>query len=210
MITADALLRNKDIDLALSLPVSPATWPEDDDAPSFIDAEQPARIGRILIKEAHQHLVNAKIGYLYREKMSEHDKTKLAKASRVGAKLRHFSDLDFIVEVNHEAWLKLEDHQKVALIDHELHHFGVGDEGGYTMVSHDLEEFNAIVRRWGLWMPDVRDFGRAMADQGELFELVKDDSTKITISGTGIDKPIETTSRGLEEAAEALSGKKRR
>ena len=40
------------------------------------------------------------------------------------------------------------------------------------MVPHDVEEFSAIVEKWGLWMPDLERFGKVVteASQMSLFE----------------------------------------
>jgi hypothetical protein len=170
---ADSLMRNKDIKLAFSVAVF-AEWDEND---SYREAEQPARIGRALVDAIHKHLANAKIGYLFREKMAEHDKTKLAKASKVGAKLAFYTDLDFLIEVNHEAWMTLSQEQRVALIDHELCHFGVEDDTKgdtrHLLLSHDVEEFEAIVKRWGFWKPDLTKFGVVVGEQLDLLQAAQ-------------------------------------
>lgn len=203
---ADGVMRRKDIRLAFELPVF-VDWPEDSEG--YEEAEQPARIGRALVDAVHKHLANKRIGYLYRETMSKNDKVTLAKASKVGAKLKHFAELDFLIEVNHTAWKNLTEEQRVALIDHELCHFGVEDtpDGERLLIlGHDLEEFGAIVRRWGLWMPDVESFARTLADQGDLFKQHEIDNTHVTISGRGA--PVETTLGEMKDAADRLSRRK--
>jgi hypothetical protein len=41
------------------------------------------------------------------------------------------------------------------------------------LLGHDVEEFHAIVSRWGLWKPDLKVFGNHVrnAPQFELFAL---------------------------------------
>ena len=94
----------------------------------------------------------------------------------MGGKLEYFSELQLLVEVNWEAWFLLTPAQKVALIDHELCHFGREEdektgEVTYVTLPHDVEEFAAVVQRWGIWKHDLERFARAVTDapQGELF-----------------------------------------
>lgn len=66
----------------------------------------------------------------------------------------------FVMTIYKSAWLFiLSEKQKVALIDHELSHFGVkSDKDGnirLTILPHDSEEFIAIVKRHGPWSSDV-------------------------------------------------------
>ncbi len=150
-------------------------WPEET---TYVDADQPEAIGAVLVRAIHDELANAKIGYLFRKKMQEHDRTKLAQASRVGGKLNHFTNLDCLIEVNHEKWVLLTDERRIALIDHELSHFAlnIADDGAksYVMVSHDVEEFSSIVNRWGFWTSDIERFGRAVerARQLDIFKAI--------------------------------------
>lgn len=156
---------------ALAVPLLVA-WDESDDAPDFVDAPQPEAIAKVLIQtSAHQHLVNASIGYLFRQKMTGRGVTIWAKASKVSGKLHHFSDLEFLIEVNWSQWKVLSDARRIALMDHELAHCGQEDtEKGskWVMIPHDLEEFNAIARRWGSWRPSMAAFANALGEGQQL------------------------------------------
>lgn len=147
---------------ALATPIPGGEWPEDT---KYRAAAQPKAIAGVLVEHIHKHLVNAEIGFLYREKITGRgDSVVLGKASAVSGKLHHYSKLDLLVEINWEAWGKLTPDQRVALMDHELEHFKRDDEKGtYYLVDHDVEEFSSIVRRWGLWLPDLKRFEAAMA-----------------------------------------------
>jgi hypothetical protein len=69
-------------------------------------------------------------------------------------------------------WNLFNDAQRAALIDHELCHFRKNKEtGAYDARGHDLEEFNEIVERHGIWDLTVRDFLLA----GNQRKLVFDD-----------------------------------
>jgi hypothetical protein len=142
----------------------PLVW---DDEQSFMAAEQPAKLGAVLVEAIHDTLGKARIGYLFKEKMKAGgDRVKLGHAERVGAKLEYFANVDFLIVINWQTWLVLPDFAKIALIDHELCHctIDVTDKGDEipTLVHHDVEEFGAVVSRWGLWKRDVALFARIL------------------------------------------------
>jgi hypothetical protein len=146
----------------------PAAW---DDDQTYVKAEQPAAICKVLIKALHPELVNANIAYVFRKKLSRNDRPRLAQASKVGGKLNYFTNLELLVEVNHETWLTLTPERRIALLDHELTHFSqAANESGfsYEMVEHDLEEFGSIVRRWGFWSTDVERFASSIEKARQL------------------------------------------
>jgi len=142
------------LEKALAVPVE-ATWDPND---RFRQADQPAAIGRALVGHLHQELANARISYLFRE-----DMTKVwAKAGRASAKVAFLADIDFTIEFSWVTWLHLTAEQRIALVDHELCHCSRGDEGGWVLIEHDVEEFAGIVHRWGLWRPSLRNFKGAL------------------------------------------------
>ena len=63
-------------------------------------------------------------------------------------------------------WNDLTDKQKAAILDHELEHCFVEEtETGdviYKLLPHDLEEFNSIVTRHGLYAADIELMQQAM------------------------------------------------
>lgn len=140
------------------------TW---DDELKFVEAEQPRAIARAIIPALHEHLINAKIGYLYRKEINRRGMTVWAQASKAGGKLAYFSELDFLIEVNWTWWNNLEPAQRVALMDHELTHCEreeTDDGEKYVIRPHDLEEFNSIARRWGSWRPSMAQFAFALGE----------------------------------------------
>lgn len=70
----------------------------------------------------------------------------------------------FVIEVVKQIWDQLDEKSRLALLDHELSHCWVDDNGKLSIQAHDLEEFNAVVRRHGLWRDDVQLFFEAGAD----------------------------------------------
>jgi predicted metallopeptidase len=79
----------------------------------------------------------------------------------------------FVIEVPAEPWQHMSEAQRVALVDHELSHFYVAlpedpeEPRKLVMVSHDLEEFHAVVARHGLWRPDLKALAKVIAQRGE-------------------------------------------
>lgn len=78
---------------------------------------------------------------------------------------------DFLIRINAEWWDQASDREREILIFHEVKHCGQAvDRYGaprftretnapvLAMVSHDLEEFNDVVARYGAWKSDIVDF----------------------------------------------------
>lgn len=146
-------------------------WPEEE--PAFLAAAQPEALAKPLIKALHQELLKpaeASIAYLFRKEMEKRGRVRLGVASKASGKLEYLTGFDFVLEFNWTYWSQLTPPQRIALVDHELTHCSVTDKGAWTLVSHDVEEFGSIVRRWGLWTPDLVHFNAAIkATQMDLF-----------------------------------------
>lgn len=146
---------------------TPREWPEDE---QYMEAAQPCVIAQKMIPQLHAHLVNARIGYLFRETMNKRDRLVLGKASKPGGGIAFLAGYDFLLTFNWQTWKDLDVGARCALVDHELAHLGRdGDAGKYFLCSHDLEEFGAIVRRWGLWRPDLVSFAQIVKVQLEIW-----------------------------------------
>lgn len=135
------------------------------------DAPEVEAIARRLIAEHHSYLRQSDIRYLWR--ISESAWTKgghdvYGQTALVSGPMRHIAgDADAVVLVNHAAWGYLSVAQRVALVDHELSHLvPKTDADGVTLshpdgapilvlARHDVEEFAAVIRRHGLWRPEL-------------------------------------------------------
>jgi hypothetical protein len=98
----------------------------------------------------------------------------------------------FIVEIAKKYWDVMTAAQRRALVDHELHHCWVDEEGKLSVQPHDVEEFNSVIARHGLWWQDVQTFAETVmeAKQRGLFdnEAKREDKrgvSSVTISGGG-------------------------
>lgn len=159
------------IEKALQAPVLGGTWPA---AQTFMDAEQPKAIAEVLVASLHRELLGASIAYLFREKMRRGGHVQLGSAGRAAAKLEYLTGLDFVIEFNWTAWGQLSPVQRIACVDHQLCHCSKDSDSGLYVLRHpDVAEFGEIVRRHGLWYPELRAFGMDVRSaQGDLFKML--------------------------------------
>lgn len=129
-----------------------------------------------LIPKYHHHIEEYEITVKYIFLL---DKTPKKGGKEVWASCRKITNLNaflagdddndepfFVITVSKSIWDILPPDERKALIDHELCHIHAElgeDKEGEPVVKtslkpHDLEEFTSIVRRWGLWRDDIKDF----------------------------------------------------
>ncbi len=141
-----------------------------------------AAIAQRLIKEHHVHLAGERIVYVFRsEHAKEGGKAVFGKARKIGGLNAYLSmtedgneDDYFVIEIAYDIWLGMSDGQRVALVDHELSHciikYAENGDMSLAIAPHDLEEFNAVVKRHGLWRSDVKQFLEAASGQLRLLD----------------------------------------
>lgn len=201
---------------------------------TFREAPEVEAVALTLIRNHHLHLSKLKddIKYLFRsepevlrgsECLATASKISGLKAFLAGSVIESLGSLDdqtvseapkpfFLMQVWMFGWSQLTKEQQIALVDHELCHFGI-DDGKLTIIPHDLEEFKAVVHRHGFWRPDVAEFVR-IANESEkakqlglnLNEQGEDDAlpgTKtLTISGYEYEITVDC---GADEFYEATA-----
>ena len=122
-----------------------------------------------LVAQYHPHLERAHIVCVGKPKAGKKgNRFNVAKFRKVMPLYRtllgEHEQVDYVIEVGLDLWERLEARERRIVLDHELcHGGGQDDEGRWTVVEHDLEEFRAIVRRYGKWSPDVELFVDAVA-----------------------------------------------
>jgi hypothetical protein len=215
-------------------------------SPSYSYAPQVRQIAERLIPEHHRDLIDngdVRIEYLFRDEGAKRNgKTVWGTASKVGgrnaflavpkdeAPMSDPTDCDveafFVVEIAHDVWQVLSPKQRVALVDHELCHLvcALDDKGDIklSLVGHDIEEFESIINRYGLFRPDLESFARSAADQLRLMsedgrswrdgdetgEIRSDDDTKVTITHTtpdGETQSVDTTLGTISNLADRMA-----
>lgn len=162
----------------------------------YANAPEVEMIGQRLIKEHHPHLVGHRVEFIFRgEAQTTNGKEVWGKARKVTG-LNAFlatdlpdeeadtlCDVDpfFLIEIAMDVWGRLVSKQRIALVDHELSHCTVAfnNSGGLVMrlATHDVEEFDQVVARHGLYKGDLARFGKVVAesiDNGIQLALVPD------------------------------------
>lgn len=81
-----------------------------------------------------------------------------AKAERFPKRFRPLGEYDFAVTISKPIWDRLTDRQREALVYHELLHCGRDAKGKCRIVPHDVEEFELVVKHYGLWEFGLRQF----------------------------------------------------
>jgi hypothetical protein len=155
-----------------------------------------------IVREFHPDLEEASIGFLFRDTAQESmGKRTLGKASKVTDRLKPYLDYDFIIWIAEDAWTDLEDNQRKALLDHELCHCTM-DEGTARMVHHDIEEFQAVIERHGIWHSELAAFAYAITLSPQM-------QLALEIEAAKKDGRIEAIKNSLIHQAAEVSGDRR-
>ena len=141
---------------------------------TYVETEEPYEIARKLIEKYHPDLQQFALRIVLRSAAKKAGKGKggcprcvlgtaevikgrfafyAMSEDEIEKQLNSFGDpyQMFWIELSGEHWYDLSDEQKAALIDHELCHCKIED-GEWTLVEHDIEDFNEIVDRHGGWV----------------------------------------------------------
>lgn len=139
---------------------------------------------KALVAKHHDHLEDAEIGVILCEELpARNGRRVLGTAHVMSEKERLLTAVDLLICLDKRIWSVAKEQMRRALLDHELCHFGMRvDEDGvperddkgrtmYRLNAHDVEEFNAVIRRHGLWMADLSSAAKAMADSPDGAQL---------------------------------------
>lgn len=132
-------------------------------------------VAQKVIAEHHKSLAELKIAYLFREgNWSSQNRETWAKIFKVSDRDKLLNNYDYILVVNVEVWWRIDAPIREALIDHELSHIGMDDNGAWKMFGHDLEDFVAVVRRRGPWTEEARLYLKAAEahEKGDEFKQI--------------------------------------
>lgn len=171
-----------------------------------------------LIEEHHDHLEEARLLWLFTTaKSTRGGRAVLGSSKRLGALARFMSSgnesirsgYDFVLQISEQEWQTLKDPQKLALVDsllcrcqvREVENKQTGEVSkAWCTVSPDVEEFSAVILRHGLWLPELRTFGKAIGSK-QLRLLEQEDQRKAaqkppaerttTVDGSGVVESTE-------------------
>jgi len=129
--------------------------------------------------ESHFDTADAKIALAWRKgtKPNVDGKLVLGRCIKASDLQRELVDIDFVILLNKEFWEdpEFDREKKLALLDHELCHVAQAvdadgdpmrekkDRPVWRLRGHDVEEFEEIVARRGLWKHDLERFAEAIA-----------------------------------------------
>jgi hypothetical protein len=146
-------------------------------------------LGNQLIDQHHGHLIQAKILWLFTtQERKKCDRVRAASAAKLPPLQRFLASgtaasvqdgHDFLILIDVKQWGQLAQHQRLALVDHELSHCSVSDSGKWTIVGHDVEELTHIIARHGLWRNELAEMGKVSARQ---LHLLTDEVDRSPIS----------------------------
>lgn len=116
-----------------------------------------------IIPRHHEWMEPFAIAYLFRSDWQKKGKTVWGEIKKATPLEKFLSGFDLIMTVNADVWPRLDHRQKQALVDHEFCHVTITTDektGEITLglTGHDIEEFDAIVERYGAWKGDVERF----------------------------------------------------
>lgn len=127
--------------------------------------EEVKPIAEKVIAAHRRDLFNVNFVFIFKEKASKKGgKIVIAKVRKVRAKekIAYDSDVDFVIEIGHNAWEELNDKQKEAVIFHELCHCLVDEneegEKELSILPHEIEEFADVIEVYGLYTFDIQKF----------------------------------------------------
>jgi len=96
-------------------------------------------------------------------------KTCAGKCIKPNAELKHYGDLDYLIEFSEDIWNGIKDETKEILMWHELRHILVtADKDGntqYKILDHDIKDFLSIIDRHGVdWIEHIRQTANSIHD----------------------------------------------
>lgn len=150
-------------------------------------------IAQDLIVNYHQHLMDVRIEYLFRDDIPKsRGKIEWGSARKVSGLSAFFAAVPresdslnykladetidcneafFVITISFPIWQQLEEKQRRALVDHELSHCFVNEDDDLVLLGHDIEGFAAVVKRHGLWHQDLELF---MEKSGQMALFARD------------------------------------
>lgn len=126
-------------------------------------ADDVIELAERIIDRYHAHLKEVRIAIIMRsEAPVAGGRVTYGKARKVSAEQQVHIPFDFVIWLAKDRWdAFLTPLQKEALLDHELSHCE-WDGINASLRGHDVEEFNHIIERYGLWWPQSDAFETAV------------------------------------------------
>jgi len=171
-----------------------------------------------IIKEYHPELFGLTVSFVFKEDYDVEDKGRgmvIGHCMKVPAAMRAIVDTEFLIWISAKYYKSATMVQRRALLDHELMHIIIDDDGRLAVRTHDIEEFAAIIGRYGFWKGDygpVRDAAQlvlfAPIETAPVARTIKDPNKVITDAefqaGLNLD-PSKILAETLVEVAHEIN-----
>lgn len=117
-----------------------------------------------IIKDKRPDILDAgiSVGFISSDKQKKHGRIKLVlgECKKIDELHKLFCPYDFLIIIYDRNCEGLTDEQMQILIWHELNHIGIDPEtGDFFVKPHDVEEFDDIIREYGLHWQDGDTYG---------------------------------------------------
>lgn len=136
------------------------------------------KLGQELIEKYHPLLKIIDIAYIFRDEAPNSSRGELVFGQAISVDSRNWllHRKDVIIQIAEDLWESLDQKYRELLLDHELYHVGVElDQDGTVVmdensgrpkvyiVHHDIEEFEAIIKRYGTTYDEFRAWAKEEA-----------------------------------------------
>lgn len=126
---------------------------------SYAISDMYSELAEQIIKDKRPDILDAgiSVGFISSDKQKKHGRIKLVlgECKKVDELHKLFCPYDFLIIIYDRNCEGLTDEQMQILIWHELNHIGIDPEtGDFFVKPHDVEEFDDIIREYGLHWQD--------------------------------------------------------
>lgn len=124
--------------------------------------------GQNLIKEKFAFIKEMALAvkFIFRAKAT---KRAAGKCTKLNDMYQLVAGVDFLIWVAWDVWAGLTEHQREALLFHELSHIGLDEDGNPALAHHDVEMFYQELTQYGAWHNGLLNLVET-AKQLELFK----------------------------------------
>jgi len=132
----------------------------------FTSAPEIERIAERLIEIFKPELEAFEIRYIFNSENPKKDGREVTALARkvtgLNAYLAGCAEGFFVLEFGRPAFDALAEATLIAVVHHELLHFGISDEGNLWIVPHDVSEFAETVRIFGAYDLNLQIFHQSL------------------------------------------------
>lgn len=146
---------------------------------TFIEEAELAAMANKVIKDQRLEYMNGvRVRYLLVDPVIS--KTRHARCIKANDELRHFAEVDYLIEFSKKIWDSIDDATRRILMHHQILHILIklskDEKQVFALADHDVKDFASIIKKHGVeWFEQFKDVVSAT------MELSGADRDKITI-----------------------------